>query len=435
MAIVTDLYIDGSYWIEINTGTVNDRHFIDKGYCIPKEKGSRGRNRSTKEKLMVRVEDLPKGSNIKLTKICDLCPPEEKDKTKTLASYYSILKQRGSEGGANKDKCLSCGQKSRRDKERKMLDICDCLWTTRPEIAKLLWNHSDGYLYKANSNKKVDFKCPNCGNKIKSKMINNIANRGVYGLSCDKCSDGISYPEKFFSTMLSQIDCEYFTQKTFSWTKVRIDGTDKYGVKRYDVYIPKINTVIELHGGQHYSDRFNVKIKEDDLLKKKLAIENGLRYISIDCSRSEKDFIKMNIMKSELISLIDLSDINWVACHLQACKSSVVYACTLWNNGLSVKEISKLIELEETTVRRYLKRGVEAELCNYNPKIITQEQKKSVAQLSKEGIIISHFSSMSEAEKLTGISVSKISDVCAGKRQTAGGFIWMLDRTNNLTNK
>lgn len=50
---------------------------------------------------------------------------------------------------------------------------------------------------------------------------------------------------------------------------------------------------------------------------------------------------------------------------------------------------------------------------------------KAIYQINKETLeIIQTFNSARDAERITGINNSNISQVCQGKRKTAGGFIW-----------
>lgn len=58
--------------------------------------------------------------------------------------------------------------------------------------------------------------------------------------------------------------------------------------------------------------------------------------------------------------------------------------------------------------------------------------KKPVMQFDKNGAIINTFTSMSEAERKTGIFNSSISNCCKGKRKTAGGYIWKYAETSSL---
>ena len=80
------------------------------------------------------------------------------------------------------------------------------LWTVYPEIAQLLLDKDIGYHISPYSGKKIKFKCPNCGN-ISEHIVSNVVNRGF---SCPVCSDGISYPNKFAASMLTQLNVEYY---------------------------------------------------------------------------------------------------------------------------------------------------------------------------------------------------------------------------------
>ena len=51
------------------------------------------------------------------------------------------------------------------------------------------------------SAKKIDFICPDCGS-ILNKSIQEVTNKG---LNCDKCSDNISYPNKFSRALLAML--------------------------------------------------------------------------------------------------------------------------------------------------------------------------------------------------------------------------------------
>ena len=51
---------------------------------------------------------------------------------------------------------------------------------------------------------------------------------------------------------------------------------------------------------------------------------------------------------------------------------------------------------------------------------------KPVLQLDLQGNVIAKFKSQSEAKRMTGISNCTISEVCLGKRKTAGGYKWRM---------
>ena len=249
------------------------------------------------------------------------------------------------------------------------------MWTTAPETAKLLLNPKYGYKYSKGSNSYLDWKCPNCGNIIKNKQIKSIC---CIGLSCPKCGDGISYPEKFTYNLLEQlnVDFEYQLAKTtFEWCK----GKD-YDVK-YDFYIPLKNCIIETHGIQHYENqnkssawnKYTLQEEQDnDKFKKQLAKENGItdkNYIVIDCRHSTMKWIRDDILKSELANLFDLSKIDWLKVDSQSHKSIVKEVCDAWKIGIKNTNILHIMfKLDISCIRNYLHKGTKLGWCDYNPK-------------------------------------------------------------------
>jgi hypothetical protein len=239
------------------------------------------------------------------------------------------------------------------------------MWTTNPKLASLLLNPNDGYKYTQCCHNKVNWKCPNCGNIIANKSINQINRQG---LSCPKCGDGISYPEKLMYSVLEQLGINFQIQLS----KTTLKWCDKY---RYDFYIPELSIIIETHGLQHYKDstrkgaRTLVEEQVNDENKKELALNNGIKeenYIVINCKYSGLEWIKNNILH-KLNNIFDLSKIDWLKCHEFACNNLVKQACDLWNSGIyTTIEIDKIMKLDKNTIIRYLKQGTILQWCNYN---------------------------------------------------------------------
>ena len=53
-----------------------------------------------------------------------------------------------------------------------------------------------------------------------------------------------------------------------------------------------------------------------------------------------------------------------------------------------------------------------------------QDRSEMVLQIDLEGNTIAKYKSLTEASRKTGINLTSISNVCNGKRNTAGGYIW-----------
>ena len=208
-----------------------------------------------------------------------------------ILSEYSILKGTG---------CSCC-------KSLTVVKGINDLNTTHPDLIKYLNNIEDGEKVSSGSHKLIELKCINCNNiyKIPTK-------RFVYNINkntCKKCSDGVSYPNKFIFNMLEQLNVEFKPEMTFNWSEN----------KRHDFYIPKFNCIIEAHGTQHYRQSFKDMslefVKNNDNFKRNLANINNIKYyIEIDCQKSNLEYIKNNILNSKLNKLFDLSNVDWIKC-------------------------------------------------------------------------------------------------------------------------
>lgn len=302
---------------------------------------------------------------------------------------------------------------------RKVLIGFNDVWTTNPELAKLLLNSDDGYKYTQHSSKRTDWKCPDCGNIIRNKSFHEISG---YGLSCPKCADGRSYPNKFAFNLLAQLNIEF--KHEYSFYNYRMDFYFELNGKKYD---------LELDGGLgHKYGNSIVKIspeetKKLDSIREEFFKKHGISTIRVDCGVSDLEYIKNSILNSELSNLFNLSTIDWFKCHKYACKSLVKEVCDLWNNGIKrTKDIAKILKMSVGTTIRYLKRGAELGWCDYTVdkcyKFYYESGKckttnKMVACL-ETGMV---YKSIIEASKsIIDASDSHISQCCKGKRNTCG---------------
>lgn len=285
------------------------------------------------------------------------------------------------------------------------------LWTTHPEIAKLLLNEDDGYTLSKESHKKTDFKCPNCGVIIRNKHVKAVVK---YGLKCPNCSDGISYPEKFVSCLLDFLNVAYIRDAAAHWS----------GDKRYDFYIENMSLIIETHGAQHYSleKAFNKDNARDeafnDAYKRKLALDNGIKnYIELDCRNSDFNYIKNSILNSKLASMFDFDNVDWNQVGQNSLKSKVLEVCDVYNSGIkSTIKIANMLNLHVTTVRDYLGRCADVGLCDYSP-----DRHKQIICVDT-GEIYPSLQAVNDA----GFNMSQVSECCHGTAKTCGGYNWCL---------
>jgi len=244
------------------------------------------------------------------------------------------------------------------------------LWTTNPEIAKLLANPDDGYKFTYGSGKSLSWKCPNCG-----EIINNVKIKDVYnqGLSCPKCGDGVSYPNKFMYNLLKYLNIQFINEYKPNWCKFEINNANKYGV--YDFYLPLYNILIEMDGGLGHGHKTRGKItpKESKLIddiKDKLAFKNNIKVIRIDCnyiSYNKFDYVKNNIIKSELSTILDLTSVDWKQIDINSLSSFIIESVKLWNQGYCMKQIANIIHKHPAIVSKYIRKANKVGLCEYIP--------------------------------------------------------------------
>lgn len=282
-----------------------------------------------------------------------------------------------------------------------------------------------------NSHAKIDVICPVCG---RHKNISpNILWR--QGLGCI-CSDGISYPNKFMFSFLEQTEIDFNREQSFEWSNGKI----------YDFYIPSLNCIIECNGAQHYKGWNKVnnsaKLQQlNDEEKYKMAINNGIdknKYIVIDCSHSNKDFIKHNIEQSNLLNIlnINISDVNIEQCDIFATSNLVKRICDMWNDGLAIKQIQEKTKI--VAVCEYLKRGNKIGWCNcYTEK----EARKRGARCNKGRWVNVYclelnkvFTSISEAARQTKLNPESIRMCCSCKWNQYNNQHWYYLYDNTMKN-
>ena len=317
------------------------------------------------------------------------------------------------------------------------------IWDTNKDWVEIFGiSEEDAKTHTKGSGEIIEVTCPDCGNikKIKIDTIRSNKSIGCF------CGISYSYPEKIMINLLNQLMVEFKTQvqkNTLKWC-------DKY---RYDFYLPNYGIIIETHGDQHYNKHDFRRVsgktfkeeQKNDKTKKRLAIENGIKeenYIVIDCRCSDVEYIKNNILNSELANIFDLSKIDWVKCEEFALKNIIKEVCNYWNNKNESETTTNLAEkfnLRSSTVIRYLKKGVELGWTDYNPKNEVYRVAKMNGERSrkrnsipilafKDDIFLGEFSSSSElarnSKEILGVKLcaSCIRDVAKGKREKHKGY-------------
>ena len=213
------------------------------------------------------IYSVTKGSHKKAWWICSICK----------RNWSAMIKTRVSKNTG----CKSCSSKDliQNITGQKSLPMIQ----TRPDLVSLLKNRSVAYSETKNSMKIADWICDCCGLEI-PKTIKTVSR---IGLNCPVCNSSFSYGERLIFSLLKRNRVVFDWHKTFSWSKN----------KEYDFYIPETNTIIEVHGKQHYYPtleltRSFIEEQENDIFKEELARKNGIsNYVIINASKSDFDIL------------------------------------------------------------------------------------------------------------------------------------------------
>lgn len=305
--------------------------------------------------------------------------------------------------------CLECGWNNGKINEGnlKKKQGCGCcsnkvpvlgintIVDTHTWMVKYFKNPKDAESRTFGSQDKGLLYCPICKMSRDNMQISTLYREK--DICCQVCSDGFSYGEKFTYSLLKQLNLQVKRHKYFDWSKnVYSEIESLCGNKEYDFYLKDNNILIETNGLQHYEEcgfsrRSYYEESENDKLKEKLALNNNVKeenYIVIDCRYSKFEYIKNNILNNEKINkLFNLSKIDWNSCEEEALSSYLVKACEYYNQGIGHMEIAKIMDIDFKTVKRYLKRAREYNLCDYVSAVeIHKKNVINAIELWKSGI-------------------------------------------------
>ncbi len=244
---------------------------------------------------------------------------------------------------------------------------------SRPDLIKFFENKDLPYKRGINSKEKTWFKCPECGER-EYTSIRSFCKRAHPCKNCD--NKAVSMPNKILRALFQQI------KNNFSYTKLEW-SPDWAGLYRYDGYFETFNgekVAIEMHGQQHYKEVQNWDRKgfERDKTKVALAKEHDIKLIVIDCRESLFEFIKTNILKSELSNYINFNEINWVKIMEASSKPVMKEIAEYFNQGMTTGEIRNETRFDYHTIRTALINATAIGWCNYSAQKEKEKKMKLV---------------------------------------------------------
>ena len=173
--------------------------------------------------------------------------------------------------------------------------------------------------YTKGSGKKFYPICPFCG-KVSDKKFTPNKIRARHGFSCE-CKDGISMPNKIIRNIMDQALRQGMI---LSFEKEHLEYDKNGTMRKFDILFTSLNNkkyFVEMDGGYHGEIikrhrksklvALPASIFLPDILKDEIAETLGIPMIRIDCYKSEVDYIKKNLIESDLSQIIDLEKIDW----------------------------------------------------------------------------------------------------------------------------
>lgn len=233
------------------------------------------------------------------------------------------------------------------------------------------------------TNEKGKFACPKCGETLFKNILDVVYRKSI---AC-VCGDGISYPEKLGYGIFRQLPYKFETQYS----------PDYFNKERSDFYFSDFKLVVEFDGGLGHEGG-KAFDKTEETLKERIEVDerkteqhekHGIKTIRINCFESNLEYIRNNILNSELVKYFDFSDIDWLKAEEFALKNIIKEICDYYNKheGITIKGLLKVFPQikSPTTICQYLKKGTKLGWCYYDPK---EEYIRSRGQNKKYYIVM-----------------------------------------------
>lgn len=236
--------------------------------------------------------------------------------------------------------------------------------TIRKELHRYILNEKDKLLPPM-ANKTVMCKCDNCGAEQEWR----VQSLTLHGFSCKLCSNNVSYPERFVCRYLKVKNIKFETQKVFEGLSHR----------RFDFYLPELNVIIETHGEQHYTPKFNKKsfleTQISDSEKRKFSRSNNIYLIELDCRKSEPNWIARQINNHDVLPCLNDREITFVAQGIaQGENYNINEMKKMYREGDSIKDIALKHNVCAATVSSIFRR------VNFNSYLNRETRRQVVCQ-------------------------------------------------------
>lgn len=278
--------------------------------------------------------------------------------------------------------------------------------------------------YSACSGRKIYLKCPDCGRiSDKRQLISDLhSNKGFRCV----CKDGVSYPNKFMYSLLEQLNIKFETEYSPKWI----------GRKSYDFYLKDYKVIIEMdgelgHGNKSWDNKEDINGFFIDMEKDQIAESRQIKVVRIDSKKSNIDYLKDKINNSELKNILDLEKVDYNKCNEFANSNLIKTICEYFatNNCKTIQDmLPRFPGISHNMMGYYLRKGASFGWCDYDGRKAQYSQAYlKIKKYTLDETFVKEYDSLKnirEQDNYTNAQLSKISEVCRGKRKTAYGYIW-----------
>jgi len=308
--------------------------------------------------------------------------------------------------------------------------------TTTPWMIEHMVDKNDAYKYTYGSGEIILFKCKNCG-KEKLMKICDFYDRGI---TCSRCGDGKSYPNKFAFNLLEQLKINFIPEYKFH--NFRFDFYFEFNNIKYDL---EMDGTLGHGNNNNFSGQSAKETLKEDEERDNFIKQHNIEVIRIDSKKSNLQYIKNNILTSKLIELFDLNNIDWNEIDKFALSTRVKEVCDMWNSGIdNVTQIHNITKLSNTTIVTYLKRGTSIGWCTYDAKLELTKRttRNNQKRLSKPLICIETgkiYNSTAECDRFSEIDFgvklfqANISTCCRNEKPYKGFHFKYIDKEDYKT--
>lgn len=276
-------------YVEVTVGCRVTAHYESRGYAIPRRADKQGRlsvPRGTR--ITVKVSDLPKRSNVRLTKICDRCGELTANQTYNLVIH---TRRHG------RDTCKKCSYEDMRETKLTSTRRDKSFGCKVPEMVRY-WhpnNRLSPFDVPAGTNRKYEFICEVNSEHTYSSQVRHVAN----GHRCPLCSS--SSGERAVRDALVQLGVA-FTQQATTKGLVGVSG----GPLMFDFVLHTDSgdwaAAIEYDGKQHF-EPVDFLGKGMKYARKSFVIQKEHDRRKTDyCKLSEIPLLRIKYTQSERVS-------------------------------------------------------------------------------------------------------------------------------------